>query len=74
MAKQQSNAKRTERMYSTVEVAAIVGKTPARIRQLCETDLPGIGDNPNGRGWMIPESSLPRIRDYLDAHGKDFSK
>lgn len=48
--------------YSTLEVAGLVNRTDARIRQLCIAH--GIGRK-HGRDWLLDDDDLKKIKSLI---------
>jgi hypothetical protein len=48
--------------YSTAEVAAIVGRAEYSVREWCRQGRVAAQKNANGRGWLISNDELIRIR------------
>ena len=56
--------KATKDWYTTAEVAEIVGKSEYTVREWCRQGRVEAEKAPNGRGWLISQLELNRIRNH----------
>lgn len=56
--------KATKDWYTTAEVAEIVGKSEYTVREWCRQGRMEAEKAPNGRGWLISQPELTRIRNH----------
>lgn len=56
--------KAKKEMYSTCEVAKIIGRSEYTVREYCRKGQVQAEKAPNGRGWLVPNSEVDRLRNF----------